>query len=270
MASNPILRCIEDRRSVRNFKSNPLSKEDEDAIIHAALRAPTAANLQLYSIIVVRDSKRKAVLAETCNHQPWLASVPFFLIFCADYQRLYDYYDIAGVGDKCKQLGAEYVRPGEQYLLLATCDAMAAAQNAVLAAQSIGAASCYVGHIMDHYETHRELLKLPPYVFPVTILAIGYPNVIPKTQSPRFDPQYLVFENEYHRLTTQELYACYDRWPNPPENNHFQAENAGQYHYLKRHMLSNCYQEGIRSLRVALKNWDYGHSEEWNSTFGDI
>lgn len=264
MSSNPILQCIEDRRSVRNFQARPLSKEDEDAIIHAALRAPTAANLQLYSIIIIRDPERKALLAETCNHQPWLATVPFFLIFCADYQRLYDYYDDASVGDKCAQLGVEYIRPGEQYLLLATCDAMAAAQNAVIAAQAIGAGSCYVGHIMDHYEKHRDLLNLPPYVFPVTILAIGYPNIIPQKQSPRFESKYVVFEDEYHRLTSEELHACYNRWPEPPAGNRFHAENAGQYHYLKRHTLSSCYQEGIRSLRAALKNWNYERPQREN------
>lgn len=262
MISNPVLSCIEDRRSVRVFQERPLEKEAEDAILHAAMRAPTAANMQLYSILVIRDPQRKALLAERCNHQPWLARAPFMLIFCADYQRMYDYYDASHVGEKCARLGVEYIRPGEQYLLLAACDAMAAAQNAVLAAQSLGAGSCYVGHIMDHYEDNRELLALPPYVFPITLLAIGYPAAASKTRTPRFDPKYLVFEDQYRRLTPEALRACYSRYPDPPADSPSGAENAGQYHYLRRHTGSNCYWEGIRSLRAALTQWNYTRSSQ--------
>lgn len=257
MPSNPTLTCIEERRSVRVFQDRPLEKETEEAILHAATRAPTAANMQLYSILIIRDPRRKELLAERCNHQPWLARAPLMLVFCADYQRMYDYYDASGVGEKCMELGVEYIRPGEQYLLLAACDAMIAAQNAVLAAQSLGAGSCYVGHIMDHYEENQELLALPPYVFPVTLLAIGYPAAEPKGRTPRFESKYLVFEDQYRRLSPEELSDCYSRYPAPPAGSPSGAENAGQYHYLRRHVGATCYWEGIRSLRVALKNWNY-------------
>ena len=253
---NPVLSCILGRRSVRRFDGRMPDEQTQRVILEAAMRAPTAANMQLYSILDIRDAGCKKTLAETCNHQKWIADAPLLYIFCADYQRQYDYLAACGVEEKCAALGEPFLRPGEQSLLLASCDAMFAAQNAVLAAESLGLASCYVGHIMDHYETHAALRHLPRYVFPVMMLAMGYPIKRPEHQAPRFDSAFIVHRDEYHRADAQALLRCYERNPEPPEGNRFGAENAGQYWYLKRNLHADCYREGIRSLRAALKNWD--------------
>ena len=258
MISNHVTDCILDRASCRIFEDAPLTKEEEDTILTAAMRAPTAANLQLYSIIVIRDPETKKKLAKTCNNQPWLEKVPYMLVFCADYQRIYDFYDSSNVGKKCKELKIPYIRPGEQFLFLAQEDAILAAQNAVLAGESIGISSCYVGHIMDYWETHAELFDLPRYVFPVVLLAMGRPaRTAKKIKTERFKKEYIVFEEKYRKLTKEELNDCYSRFPSAIEGNRYGAENKGQYHYLSRYTNSPCYWEGIRSLRAALKNWDY-------------
>lgn len=254
---NPVLACIENRSSLRTFDSRNIEAEALDAILHAAMRAPSAANLQLYSILVIKEPGTKAILAETCNHQPWIAKAPVLLVFCADYQRLTDFYGYSQVPQACSENGIPFLKPQEQNLLLAECDAMLAAQNAVLAAESLGIGSCYVGHVMDHFERHKELFQLPDYVFPVTLIAMGYPRSERKTGavSPRFSAQYVVFQEKYHRLTPEELEDCYGRLPVPGAANRYHAQNRGQYHYLKRHMNSDCYQEGIRSVKAALKHW---------------
>ena len=261
MKNNPVLDCLMKRSSVRIFTEEPLSEEEENIILEAAMRAPTAAKLQLYSIIVVRDKETKAKLAETCNHQPWLAKTPFLLIFCADYQRVYDFYDGSGAREKAEKLGIEYVRPGEQYLLLATVDASIAAENAVIAGESIGVGSCFVGHIMDYYEIHKEMFNLPDYVYPISILAMGHTGVKASKPSPRCPREFIVHEEKYRRFSPEELDRCYSFFPEPPVPNRFDAENRGQYHFLSRHSSSGCYQEGIRSVREALKNWDYGKQD---------
>lgn len=254
----PVLNCIKNRRSLRTFDSRMIQDDVLDAILHAATRAPSAANLQLYSILVIKDSKTKAVLAETCNHQPWIAKAPVLLVFCADYQRLYDFYTYSAVPQACTFNGISFLLPQEQNLLLAECDAMIAAQNAVLAAESMGIGSCYIGHIMDHFELHKDLLQLPRYVFPVTLLAMGYPRerTGPLPVSPRLPADYVIFRETYHQLSEEELNDCYSRLPLPPTQNRYHAQNRGQYHYLKRHMNSNCYQEGVRSVKAALKQWN--------------
>lgn len=264
MIENKVLSCILDRASCRIFDGRNLSKEEEDTILQAAMRAPSAANLQLYSIIIIRDKATKQILADTCNKQPWLAKAPFMLIFLADYQRIYDYYDLSGTAEKCKSLKVPYIKPGEQFLLLAAADAMLAAENAVIAGESIGVASCFVGHIMDYYEKNKELLNLPRYVFPISILAMGYPQNKIRKKTPRLDRKYVIFEEKYQRFQLPELEECYSRFPNPQTDNIYKAENKGQYHYLSRYLNSPCYWEGIRSLRVALENWNYELFSDFN------
>lgn len=60
-------------------------------------------------------------------------------------------------------------------LMLASCDAFIAAQNSVIAAESLGLGSCYIGDIMENYEIHQEMFNLPEYTFPITMLCFGYP-----------------------------------------------------------------------------------------------
>ncbi len=78
-------------------------------------------------------------------------------------------------------------------LILCICDLMAAAQNAVIAAQSLGVATCYIGDILENYETHRELFDLPPMAVPIAMLVLGYPKDgrMPQPR-PRFDPAAII------------------------------------------------------------------------------
>lgn len=255
MIKNDVLECIYNRCSVRQFIDKNLKPEEEEAILKAAMYAPTAANMQLYSIIVVKNPQTKEFLARTCNNQPWLAKCPFLLIFCADYQKLYDYYDLSKVEEKCKETNVTFIRPGEQYLILATADAMIAAQNAVIAGESLGIGSCYVGHIMDHYKLYSDTFSLPEYVFPVSILAMGYPNNPNHPPKKRQDEQFIVHKEKYTRFNLNELEECYKNFPSLPINNKFNLENKAQAHYILRHSSSTCYSDGIKSVKEALKHW---------------
>ena len=55
-------------------------------------------------------------------------------------------------------------------MLLAMEDSIIAAQNAVVAAESLGIGSCYIGDILENYEIHQELFHLPQYAIPTTLL----------------------------------------------------------------------------------------------------
>ena len=91
--------------------------------------------------------------------------------------------------------------------MLAVTDCAIAAQNAVVAAESLGIGSCYIGDIMERCEEHRALLKLPPYVFPAVMLVFGYPTEgQKKRQKPeRCDLKHIVHENGYRRMDPNEL-----------------------------------------------------------------
>ena len=84
--------CLSGRAALRSEKQ---------AILQAAMRAPTAGNMMLYSIIDVENQALKDRLAVTCDDQPFIAKAPFVLLFVADYQRWYDYYLVCGVERLC-------------------------------------------------------------------------------------------------------------------------------------------------------------------------
>ena len=161
---NQTLKELAERKSVRDFTDRPIGPEEKTAILHAAVQAPTAGCQQLYTILDVTDPQLKEKLAESCDHQPFIARAPLVLIFCADAQKWYDAYQFAGCVPRL---------PGEGDLLLAVDDALIAAQNAVTAAWSLGIGSCYIGDIMEQYALHREILNLPEYVFPAAMVVFG-------------------------------------------------------------------------------------------------
>ena len=76
---NQTLELIKERRTIRAYDPNPLSQEDVDAIIQGAMRAPTAGNMMMYSIIHVSDQELKNKLVKTCDNQPLIAKAPIVL-----------------------------------------------------------------------------------------------------------------------------------------------------------------------------------------------
>ena len=186
------------RRSVRAYLDTPVTKEEKELILLSACHAPTAGNQQLYSILDITDQAVKDRLAVLCDNQPFIASAPLVLIFAADQQRWYDAYLLENAAPRL---------PEEGDLLLAVSDACIAAQNAVTAAQSLGIGSCYIGDIMENCEAIRDLLDLPPYVFPCAMLVFGrpLPSASGTRKPPRFALSDFVFENRYIRKTGDAL-----------------------------------------------------------------
>ena len=80
-------------------------------------------------------------------------------------------------------------------------------QNAVVAAESYGIGSCYIGDIMENIEIQREILGLPEYVFPAALIVFGYPTEQQKQrQKPeRVAMKHVVHENGYRRMDGAEL-----------------------------------------------------------------
>ncbi len=197
---NQIIQSLFDRRSVRVFTDQEITPEDKALILQSAAQAPTAGNQQLYTIIDITDQSIKDTLVKTCDNQPFIATGKMVLIFCADCRKWYDAF---------RHAGCEPREPGVGDLALAISDATIAAQNAVVAAESLGIGSCYIGDIMENCEQHRALLHLPKYVFPCCMLVFGYPTQQQKErQKPvRAAMHHVVHENGYREMDGQELEA---------------------------------------------------------------
>lgn len=256
---NETLAVINGRKSVRAYEEKPIPKEVKEAILHAAMRAPTGGNMMLYSILDITDQAIKERLAITCDNQPFIARAPLVLLFLADYQRWYDYFIASGLPDSCAAEGGRMRNPEEGDLFLACCDAVIAAQNAVIAAESLGVGSCYIGDILENYEIHRELLKLPDFVFPITMACFGYPTEQQKERAcaERFGKEYIVFENQYKRLCPSEFDAMYKNMTEKRQKNRGIAtdeKNIGQLIYEKK-FAADFSKEMSRSVREMLKHW---------------
>ena len=198
---NPTIELIERRTSTRTFTDEPVTAEERQTILHAAMRAPTAGNMMLYSILEIEDQELKDRLAVTCDDQPFIARAPWVLIFLADLQKWVDLFAHAGVA---RIEGVEHREvPGPGDLLLACADAIIAAQTAALAAESLGIGSCYIGDILENAEEHCELFGLPNHTLPVAMLVFGRPAVarepVPRQES------HVVMRDRYHRLSEDEL-----------------------------------------------------------------
>lgn len=203
---NSIIKNLYERKSVRVFEDREISPEDKVMILESATMAPTAGNQQLYTILDITDPALKERLAITCDNQPFIAKAKMVLIFCADCQKWYDAFKTTGCNPR---------EPGHGDLLLAVCDAVIAAQNAVVAAESLGIGSCYIGDVMEHCELHREILNLPEYVFPTAMLVFGYPT---KQQLERKKPEraeltHIVHENSYRHMDANELKELFENKP---------------------------------------------------------
>lgn len=190
---NDIIKSLHGRKSVRVFEKKEIPAFIKREILLAAMAAPSAGNQQLYTILDITDQAIKDRLALTCDDQPFIAKAPMVLIFLADCQKWYDAYEAFSCDPRLPGLGD---------LLLAVADCNIAAQNAVVAAESFGIGSCYIGDIMERCEEHRALLALPPYVFPAVMLVLGYPTEQQKARKKpeRCDLNHIVHENAYRRF----------------------------------------------------------------------
>ena len=245
---NPTLELIHNRRSTRVYDPTPLTRAEKDAILNAAMRAPTAGAMMLYTIIEVNDQALKDRLAATCDNQPFIARAPMVWLFLADYQRWQDYFIHSNVEKLEKPMRA----PEEGDLFLACCDALIAAQNAVIAAESLGVGSCYIGDIMENYEFHQELFNLPQYTFPITLLCLGYPKSSTAKLTPRFPQENIHFKNSYQRIDQPTLKKMLDG--REPQKYIANATNIGQ-HFYARKFSADFSVEMTRSVKKAIQSW---------------
>lgn len=241
---NEIIKSLQDRKSVRVYEDKPISLEDKRLILQSAMEAPTAGNQQMYTILDITDQEIKDKLAVSCDNQPFIAKASMVLIFCADMQKWFDAFVEGGANPR---------KPAEGDFALSVTDAVIAAQNAVVAAESLGIGSCYIGDIMEQCEFHRELLQLPEYVFPAAMLVFGYPT---RQQKERQKPKRcrledIVQENEYKRRDGTQLRKMFEKETIEKGKTFEEWTRA----FCKRKYNSEFSKEMSRSVREYLRNY---------------
>ena len=198
---NPVIDVITQHGSARQYKPDALPAALIETIVAAAQRASSSSNLQAYSVVAVTDAAKRQRLAELCGNQRHIAEAPVFLAWCADLARLQRVCELQGY-----QENTDFF----ESFLVAAVDAVIAAQTAALAAESEGLGICYIGSIRNQPAAAIDLLGLPPLVFPVTGMTLGWPAAAPVIR-PRLPLDAVLHWEGYDTRGQDEALAAYDQ-----------------------------------------------------------
>lgn len=201
---NATLDLLLSHRTVRGYRSDPVPPGTLETLVAAAQSASTSSNLQTWSVVAVTDAEVKRELSKVGANQRYIVECPLFMVWIADLSR-------------SNRLGSEEAVRLEaneslEMFLMAALDATLAAQNAAIAAESLGLAMCYIGGLRNDARRVAELLRLPPGAMAVFGMCVGYPKPGAEGEvKPRL-PQALVLHRETYAVPPDERSrrAAYD------------------------------------------------------------
>lgn len=171
--TNPVVDAILRRKSIRRYTDAAPSDEVVETIVRCGQQAPFAA--QLGSLLLSRDKEKNTF------HAPLLFTV------------LVDVHRLERVMERRNWPRAS---SDAAILLFGIQDAAYMAENMVIAAESLGLGSCFLGGAAFCAEQIIETFRLPPHVFPLVQLTMGYPAEDPPPR-PRYPVSFSLFEGEY-------------------------------------------------------------------------
>jgi nitroreductase len=200
---NSTLDTLLDHRSVRHYLTTELPAGTLETLVAAASSAASSSNMQLWTVIAVTDPARKARLAGMVGNQAHIEVAPLFLVWLADLSR-------------AERLGLRLDRtmealPFTETFVTAVVDVAIAGQNAVVAAESLGLGTVYIGAIRNEPEAVAAELGLPPGVVAVFGLCVGYAD--PEVASgikPRLAPSVILHHEQYGTMAEADGIEVYE------------------------------------------------------------
>ncbi|WP_062352511.1 oxygen-insensitive NADPH nitroreductase [Bacillus kwashiorkori] len=186
---NQVIETILAHRSVRQFTEEALTTEQIELIVRSAQAASTSSFIQPYTIIGVTDYEVKRKLAEIAGNQSYVANNGYLFVFCADFYR----HEVIG---EMEEAELSSTLESTEKFMVALIDTALAAQNAAIAAESLGLGICYIGGLRNHLEEVCQLLETPQRVIPLFALVVGYPVKL-NEQKPRLPLHHVFKENKY-------------------------------------------------------------------------
>ncbi|WP_347562697.1 NADPH-dependent oxidoreductase [Clostridium sp. HBUAS56010] len=165
---NDTIKVIQDHRSIRNFLDKDVDDSTIDEILKSAQSMPNSINGQQTSVIVIRDKKKKARIAELCGNQHWIEEAPVFLVFIMDFYKT----DLAAKKNGLTQVAHESV----EGIITGSFDGGLLMGGAIISAESLGLGIVPIGGVRKNPQELIELLNLPEYTYPLVGLAVGYPK----------------------------------------------------------------------------------------------
>jgi len=198
---NKVIECLTNHKSIRKFKSEVIEPDKMETILHAGTRAATGGNLQFYSFIVVDDDAKKAELNRAIESKLIETSnAPAVIIALVDLHRARRWLTLHS--DRPVVVNRPY------NFFMGIWDALIALQNVVVAAESLGLGTCYIGSAVEM--NIHEIFGAPEFVFPAGMIVLGYPDHSPEL-SKRLPLDAVVHKNQYRLPTDDDLKTWY-KW----------------------------------------------------------
>lgn len=195
--SSKLLGLFSSRRSIRRFSTKHVREVDVQKIVEVGQRAPTACNLQTYSVIWVRDMKLREKVWDACGISGSIRNAPILFVICADVRRLGKVLDHLGY-DHCLKRGYGY-----SIKIMSIIDASLAAENMTMAAECLGLGSVFVGSAFAN-DGVIKALKIPKGVLPLTLLCVGHLGEQPPIR-PRWPLSSTLQVDTYRDPTEHEM-----------------------------------------------------------------
>lgn len=203
------------RRTIRKYEERDIADGLLEKILTAGTRASTTGNMQVYSVIVTRDTVMKERLAPAHFNQPMVTAAPVVLTFCADFNRFNRW---------CRQRGTEPGYGNFLSFMTAAVDCLLVAQTVCNAAEEEGLGICYLGTVTYNAEIIIDVLDLPQGVVPVATVTMGWPAEIPE-QVDRLPLEAVVHREKYRDYTPDMIDDLYRVKEARQDNLGFVAEN---------------------------------------------
>ncbi|MDD4608659.1 MAG: nitroreductase family protein [Bacteroidaceae bacterium] len=206
---------FKNRKTIRKYTFQPVSQRLLEKLIATASHASTVGNMQVYSVVATRDVDIKEQLAPLHFNQPMVMNAPVVLTFCADFNRFSKW---------CEQRDAAPSYNNLISFASAAMDATIFAQTFATLAEQRGLGICYLGTTTYNAEAICEVLKLPPLVFPITTLTVGWPAECPN-KVDRLPLGAVLHEDVYHDFTPESIDELYEEKEALPINLQYIKEN---------------------------------------------
>jgi nitroreductase len=190
-------------RTVRAYRSDPLPEDVVPTLVAAAQSAASSSNLQLWSVVAITDADQRQRLSELAGGQAHIATAPLILLWTADLARA---HLIAEDADQPVE-GLAFL----ESWTVAAVDAALAAQNAAIAAESLGLGTVYIGALRNRPEDVAAIAGLPPHAAVAFGLVVGWPDEErPAAIKPRLPQSAVLHHGTYHLIEQRPDIAAYD------------------------------------------------------------
>lgn len=189
---NETINLLQNHSSVRKFKNKPLTEEQVNHIFKSANQASSFSLLQAVSIIRITDKDTRKAIMELSGPQSYIQEASEFWIFVSDFNRNH-------------QIAPNVDITYTEFLQIGAVDVGLMAQNAMIAAESMGLGGVYIGGVRLNIEKVSELLELPKYVIPLVGLCIGYPAEEKAPLKPRLPKEVVMHHNKYEEFSLEDI-----------------------------------------------------------------